>query len=237
MRTDPDLDQRVAGFGPRAARRAFALQPQDLTIGHAFRDGQIEHAAIGQRHALFGAEHGFEKIDFQRIAEILTANGEAAAFAAAGWASSEYVREDVGKAEIVKSAAAWMSTARADAPGLSATPGARCPAPLRPARIAFGVDFAGIVLPALFRVAQNVVGGGDFLETLRGGRIVGIDVGMVGFREFAECAADFILCGAARDAQDVVEVFRHEAVLSCKLPGQSIRKCCVASEAYRAFNR
>ena len=106
-----------------------------------------------------------------------------------------------------------MSTTRAGAPGLSAAPGTRCPPPLGPARITFGIYLAGIVLPALLRVAQNVVGRGDFLETLRGGRIVGIDVGVVGFREFAKCAADFILCGAARDAQDVVEVFRHEAVL------------------------
>jgi len=56
-------------------------------------------------------------------------------------------------------------------------------------------------LPALFRIAQNIVGGGDFLEAFRGGRIIGIDVGVVGFRKFAKCAADFILGGAAQISQ------------------------------------
>lgn len=67
------------------------------------------------------------------------------------------------------------------------------PAPLRAAWIAFGVDLAGVVLAALFRIAQDVVGGGDFLEALGRAGIAGIDVRMAGFRELAKCTAYFIL--------------------------------------------
>ena len=74
------------------------------------------------------------------------------------------------------------------------------------ARIAVGVDLAGIEFGALVLVAQNVIGGGDFLEPLLGRFIAGMGVGMVLFGKVAERLLDLRLAGGLGNSQDLVRI-------------------------------
>ncbi len=68
---------------------------------------------------------------------------------------------------------------------------------------------------APFGVRQDLVGLGQFLEAVLGGR-VGIDVGMEFAREPAERLANLVLAGVALDAEHLVVVPWH------RVPGQSV---------------
>jgi hypothetical protein len=72
-----------------------------------------------------------------------------------------------------------------------------------------GVDLAGVELPALLGVAQDVEGGADLLEALLGGGIAGIGVGMVLLGELAEGLPDIVGPGAAGNAEHLVGISRH----------------------------
>ena len=97
------FDKGISGLRARRSGRALAFQPQRLAVGHAFRHGEVEHAAIRQCHALFGAKYGFEKIDLKRVTEILPAVPMGGA--STGPARTEDIGKDVGEAEIVEAAA------------------------------------------------------------------------------------------------------------------------------------
>ena len=76
VRPDLDLDESVARWSALETHRAFALQPEHLPVGHAFRHVEIENTALGERHALLRASDRFEKIDLEGIAKVLPLAGE-----------------------------------------------------------------------------------------------------------------------------------------------------------------
>jgi len=80
-------------------------------------------------------------------------------------------------------------------------------------RLAIGVDLAPVVLLALHRIADDVVGGGHFLETLfRRGGIARIEIGMQLLGQLAIDAANLLVRRVARHAQYLVGVLGHLVV-------------------------
>lgn len=75
----------------------------------------------------------------------------------------------------------------------------------RPLR-ARSVDFAAIETGALFRVAQKVVSGGDFLELLLGLLVPGIEVRMQLLGKPPVGLPDFILGGGFLDSQRYIGI-------------------------------
>jgi hypothetical protein len=63
-----------------------------------------------------------------------------------------------------------------------------------------------VIVVALPRIAQDGVGFVDFLEALRGVRIIAADIGVGFARQTAVGRFDFILRRAALDAKDLIEV-------------------------------
>ncbi len=102
MRTHLDLDQRIAGF-PTGEGPPFPAKAQDLPVGHAFRHRQVEHTAVRQRHSLLRPASGFQEIDLQGIANILSAARKSAATRPAliEGRITEHVGENVGEAKPV----------------------------------------------------------------------------------------------------------------------------------------
>ncbi len=77
---------------------------------------------------------------------------------------------------------------------------------IKAARIAAFVDLAGIEFGALVLVAQNVIGAGDFLETLLGLGVARMGVRMVFLGQVAEGLLDFGFAGALGHAQDLIGI-------------------------------
>ena len=77
---------------------------------------------------------------------------------------------------------------------------------IKAARIAIGVNLAGIEFGALVLVAQHVIGRGQFLETLLGFLVAGMGVGMVLLGQAAEGLFDLGLRGALGHAQSLVGI-------------------------------
>ena len=94
----------------------------------------------------------------------------------------------------------------------------KLPLPSAAARPLRALDLVGVlpvvavevVLLALLRVGEDVVGGVDLLEHGLGGLVVGVDVRVVLARETAVGGANLLFGRLAVDAQDCVEVLRHE---------------------------
>ena len=84
-----------------------------------------------------------------------------------------------------------IATARATAP--ERTAGAKT---FKPARLAIGINLAAVELPALFIVAQNLIGQGDFRKFLLRLGVARVLVGMEFFGELTECL--FHLVGRSR---------------------------------------
>src|SRR5262249_22822131 len=83
---------------------------------------------------------------------------------------------------------------------------------IEPPRIAVGADRARVKLRALFLVAQNVIGAGNFLEALLRRRVARMLVGMMFLGQRAERFLDVGLVRRFGDAEDFIRVFH--AVLS-----------------------
>jgi curved DNA-binding protein CbpA len=82
------------------------------------------------------------------------------------------------------------------------------PAEERFKRVSAAFDILVELLALLF-VAQDVEGGGDALEALFGGLVVGILVGVVRLGELTEALADLVRGGAFGDAQFDIRILRH----------------------------
>jgi hypothetical protein len=91
-----------------------------------------------------------------------------------------------------------------DVPDVAKGPEARLVAAGAQALVAVAV-----VDRAPLAVAQHLVGLGDLLELLLGGRIVPVDVGMQLAREAAERLLDLVFGRLAADPEDLVVVARH----------------------------
>src|SRR5581483_4049260 len=114
-------------------------------------------------------------------------------------AAAEEIREDVTEAGFIPASGTGTPAERARA-------GVRP----RPARLAVGVDLAMVVLPALHRVADDVVGGRDLLEPLlRRAAVAGIDVGMQLLGQLAIGPANLLVGRIARHSQHLVGVLGH----------------------------
>ena len=204
VRPNLDLDQCVAGLTPRP-RRALAFQAQHLPVRHALGDGDVEHAAVRHGHPLLGAGSGLQEVDFQRVAHVAAAGTKrAVALAPPGPATAEQVRKDIAEAEI-------LVLPRPAGTAAERSP-ARIGALVAPARLAVGIDLAAIVLLALGRIADDVVGARDLLEALlRGGTIARIEVGMQLLGELAVLPANILVRRITRHTQHLVGVLGHLA--------------------------
>src|SRR5262249_39596319 len=69
-----------------------------------------------------------------------------------------------------------------------------------------GVDLAPVEAPLLVRVAQEVVGNGDFLEGLLGLLISRVEVRVQLLRQLAISLLDLVGAGAALHAEDFVRI-------------------------------
>ncbi len=74
------------------------------------------------------------------------------------------------------------------------------------ARIAVGIDVAGVEFGALVLVAEHVIGGGNFLEALLGLGVARMGVGMMLLGEVAEGLFDFGFAGGLGHAQDFIGI-------------------------------
>src|SRR6185437_12180248 len=118
------------------------------------------------------------------------------------------------------------------------------------ARVALGVDFAGVEFGALVLVADHVIGRGDFLEALLGFFIAGMGVGMVLLGERAEGLLDFGFAGGLGDAKCFIRIVhsnsnlraginigilwgcvRTQLPLRCEASGRG--RCCSTASAVR----
>jgi hypothetical protein len=72
-----------------------------------------------------------------------------------------------------------------------------------------GVDLAAVEAGALFRVAQQVVGGRDILELVRRLGVARVEVRMELLGELAVSLVNLVLGRALGNAQDLVGVFAH----------------------------
>ena len=188
---------------PRRAGRALALQAQHLPVRYALGDREVEHPAVRHGHPLLGARGGFQEVDLQRVAHVAAARGEGPVRLSPARAPPEEVGEDVAEAEVVAGPAA--AGAPAERPG-----SARVRALEAAAGLAVGVDLAAVVLLALHRIADDVVGGGDLLEPLLGGGLVDrIEIGMQLLGQLAIGAANLFVRRVARHAQHLVGVLGH----------------------------
>ena len=64
-----------------------------------------------------------------------------------------------------------------------------------------------IVLAPAIRIAQHIIGLGDFLEALFGVDFIFVDVGVIFARKPAESLFNLLLRGFAVEAQDFIVVF------------------------------
>src|SRR5262249_1830549 len=135
------------------------------------------------------SEHGVLEGDFEVVADILAAlrAGPAAAAATAEQiAESEEVAKDV--AEIGKGVRIELRTGRALHAGVA----------------------EAIVHGAFLQIAQNAVGFAGLFELFFGGRVVGIAIGVIAFRQVAIGGLDFLVAAITADAQHLVVVsFGH----------------------------
>src|SRR5688500_13466575 len=155
MRAHADLDQRIARLGgTRGAALPLALQAQNLAVGDAGRHIEVERTAARQRHALGRAGRRLEEIDLKRVADVVALGDEVGSRAGTLAGAAENIGEDVAETEFIE-AAATGSRAGARTAVLAET---------GMARIAAAVDLSPVVGAALVRVAQDLVGRGDFLE-------------------------------------------------------------------------
>src|SRR4029077_17162632 len=126
-----------------------------------------------KRDALLGAVHRLEKIDAEPILRILSAHGEAlTASRAAALSPSEQIAEQIGElADILEAGASMVTRAFRPAGEIAIILLLR---PLLPARI----DLAAVIAPALLRIVQDRIGGGDLLELLLGRLVARIEIGV-----------------------------------------------------------
>ena len=205
MRPDRDLDQRIAGTALAHAGIALAFQPEHLAVGDAWRDGDVERAAVRQRDARLGAVHRVEEIDVEPILRVLPAHREAPPASAAAHAAplAEQIAEQIAeRADIL------VARGRAIARALLAAGIFAVIALLRPL-LAARVDLAAVVAPALLLIADDVVGGGDLLELLLGRLVARIEVGVQLLGELAIGLGDVGGAGGLRHAKYGIGIVCH----------------------------
>ena len=74
------------------------------------------------------------------------------------------------------------------------------------ARLARGVDFAAVILGALFLVADHLIGGTGLLKALDLGRVVAVRIGVVFLRQSAKRLFDLGGAGFCGNTQNVIRV-------------------------------
>src|SRR5215207_4387434 len=180
MRRDHHADEEIAGAAARAGK-PLPLQPDLLTLGETGRNVDLHFLAGRQLHALLRARSGFGQRNRQRGRDIaagcrrnifLLELKAAAPPTPSASHAAEHVLEDVLETAAATAAKAAAATAaaleatrpiaegfeRALAVGASARPGAEACETLE-TRLACGVGLAPIESFALFRVADDLVGG------------------------------------------------------------------------------
>ncbi len=193
VRAHADFDQSVARLAGAEPARALALQAQDLTVADTGRHVEVERTAAGQRHALGRTLDGLEEIDVERVAHIVSLDGEAGA--GPGATGAEHVGEDVAEAELVKA-------------GAGTGPGApRIGAKTVAARLAARVDLAAIKSAAFVRIAENLVGRRYLLEALVAAGRVDIRVQLLG--KLTKSPANVVVRGVSGHAKGRVRVIGH----------------------------
>ena len=190
MRADANLDHGIAGLAAADAWAALAFEPQRLAVGDARRNRQIERGAVRHGHALLGAEHRLQEFHLQGVTGILALQAEAGTLRAARAARGEEVGEDIAEAEIRARSVASTAASATPRPSAPRTAGLAFIAALR---IAIGVDLAAVELPALFGVAEDLVGTGYLLEALRRSLVAGPHIRMQLLGELAERTPDVVV--------------------------------------------
>ena len=200
MRRNAHREQQVAGWPVFAPRTALALQTNLLALAHADGNAHIDLTPVGEGDAPRAAARGFFEADRHRKRVILTPARAPPPPAAA--TAAENLAEDVLGAE---SALGGIRIAPVEVKIAGARPKATR-ARIETARIAVGVDHALIEFRALLLVAENVVGGADFLKALLRRRIAAVLVGMVLLGERAESLLDLGFARVLRNTQDFIRV-------------------------------
>lgn len=201
VRAHFDLDQRVASGTAEFAITAFTFEAENLAVFDAFGNIEVERIAAGHADALARATNGFEKVDLQRVADVLPANGAGLVARAAGIAaraatlSAKQIGEDVAETHILGATVAARACAvEAAGAGIGVARFARC------------VDLAGIIAPPLLGIAKQIIGLAHFFEALSGRSVAGIEVRVQFFGKCAKRALDVLIGRAARNTENGIGI-------------------------------
>ena len=146
-----DFDEGIAGRRSAEDGSSLALQAQGLAIFSSRRNGKFQRLAVGERQAPFDARRSFDQIRLGGIGDIGASNPDARTLAA------EEIREQL-ILEITDLAIEAAISRTPIALGVVLVEGA--PRPFGTG----GVDLAAIEAGPHFRITQQIMGGGDFLE-------------------------------------------------------------------------
>ncbi len=228
-----------ASPGPAAARRALALQPQHLAVDRALGDGHVEGAAVGEGDAALGRRRSPPPGRSPAArARPMPRDGEAAAAAAgpAAPAAAEHLAEDVAEVDALE---LRREAARPPWPN-GPPPPAKPRMVSRPsASISPASNFLRLsASPRMSKAALSP------LESLLGGLVAGVVVGVVRLGQLAERLADLVRARAARrpvpdrdPAPSQLRPFEADlarSVRASRRHGGSKGYCCICHTARNA---
>src|SRR5262245_7224798 len=208
VRPHRDLDVGAARLAV-GARQSLSFEAQNLPVADACRDRNVECLAVRHRHSLARAIHRIEKIDLERIADVLRRRPK-------GWALTA-ATEEIGEDVVIEIR-----------PFVAALPCRRIATPVAPARIGFGVlavevplrlalgprliDLPGVITLALVRIANDIVGSIDLLEAPFRLGFAGVEIGMGLLGSLAICRADVLLARVGSHVQRFVGIGHRSRV-------------------------
>src|SRR4029077_4490094 len=217
MGRDGDLYQDVARWSAIASGAAAALDADMLAILHA--DGNLDVYLFpgGHHDPPRSTTRRFIEADRRPHAEIFSAHRLRTS---ASTAAAEQVGENVLCAEAFLRIAAGvvpgkMEVARATTAKRPAGTKAAALSRIEAPRIACGIDFTGVEFGALFLVADDVVGAGDFLKFLLRVLVRGLRVRVMLLGEVAESLFDLGLARGLGHTQDFVRI-AHSSSRPCR---------------------
>src|SRR6185369_10477508 len=206
VRPNRDFDICVPQLAVGAGQ-SLPLEAQHLTVADPGWYCYIERLAVRHPHHLARAVHRIEKVDLKRIPDVLRRHAEIAAFAAP--------TEEIGEDVVIEIGAA--GAARPGRCSATAVAGARIglgiltiEVPLRLTLVTRLVDLACVIALALVRIADDVIGRIDLLETIFRLWLAWIEIGMRFFSGLAVGLPDVVLASVGRDAQRLIGI-GHES--------------------------
>ena len=199
MRLYPQGDKEVAGW---ASACAFSALPGESNLGsviRATRNRYLERASAFELQGDLAPPHYVEKVDPDLgfgVGPLARPPAVPKTLSETSQSAEQVFDIDFGRESVVGRAALGTLL-----PMLVGTSLVGVEAGFQSTSAEFVVELA------LFLVPDDIVGVGDFLETLSRLGVVGVDVGMVLSRELSVRFADFVLARSLLDTKGFVEIF------------------------------